>query len=367
MTKSRLTLLQELQASVRSGGEGGKTSAEDLRRFLTSVVDELRDLTEDQLGAIYSAQNANALNAFVTQSQLVETNNVSIGTAVGSAPPIVVHAFDGLTSFNYTDLGQALFWSQASGNGVSHGGYGGMGGYTLTNRPTTLGGQAQIGINGVLDLQNKPLNLNGNYLHLYSNSMIINNSLIYNGIVYIRPGAVTPSIQGGTIAARIQISQDPSCKVILDNVLVTDYGYPKYSSAFQSVGSGTLVMRNGSKIINTTLDPATIVTTEISTLEALRTTVISSDAKSADYTLAATDAGQIVPFTASALCTIPPNVFPVNTVIEVCQEGAGKVSIVAGAGVSLYFADGAKTAKQWASVSLHQRSLNKWVITGGVA
>lgn len=41
MAKSRTTLLQELSASVRSAGLGGKTTAQDLRTFLTSLIDEI--------------------------------------------------------------------------------------------------------------------------------------------------------------------------------------------------------------------------------------------------------------------------------------------------------------------------------------
>ena len=45
MAKSRVTLLQELSASVRSDGNGENTTAQDLRTFLTSLVDELLERT----------------------------------------------------------------------------------------------------------------------------------------------------------------------------------------------------------------------------------------------------------------------------------------------------------------------------------
>ena len=40
-TRTREELLGELNAAVRSGGVGGKTTATDLRRFLTLLIDQL--------------------------------------------------------------------------------------------------------------------------------------------------------------------------------------------------------------------------------------------------------------------------------------------------------------------------------------
>ena len=65
MAKSRATLLQELNASIRSDGSGGLTTAQDLRQFLTSLVDELLDRTADAgtsiLEFVFEADNANEI------------------------------------------------------------------------------------------------------------------------------------------------------------------------------------------------------------------------------------------------------------------------------------------------------------------
>ena len=89
--------------------------------------------------------------------------------------------------------------------------------------------------------------------------------------------------------------------------------------------------------------------------------------KDADYTLAQADAGRVVPFSAGATCTIPPDAFAPGVLIEIAQEGPGQVTIAGAAGVTLQAAGGLKTAGQWASVGLRCRAANEWVITNGVA
>jgi len=89
------------------------------------------------------------------------------------------------------------------------------------------------------------------------------------------------------------------------------------------------------------------------------------------YTLVLSDAGKCVEGNnASAITlTIPPNTsvaFPVGTVIEVFQQGAGQITVTAGSGVTLRAPDGAKTAKQYASASLRQRATDEWVLAGNV-
>lgn len=89
------------------------------------------------------------------------------------------------------------------------------------------------------------------------------------------------------------------------------------------------------------------------------------------YTLASSDAGKCVEGSnASGITlTIPPNssvAFPIGTVIEIYQAGAGQITVTAGAGVILRAPDGAKTAKQYASASLRQRDADEWVLAGNV-
>jgi hypothetical protein len=89
-----------------------------------------------------------------------------------------------------------------------------------------------------------------------------------------------------------------------------------------------------------------------------------------DYTLAATDAGSILSFLQGATCTIPSHTqapFPLGAVVEISQEGAGQVLLVAAdPTVVLRSYTGYKTAGQWASLQLRQRAQDEWVVTGGV-
>jgi hypothetical protein len=121
----------------------------------------------------------------------------------------------------------------------------------------------------------------------------------------------------------------------------------------------------------TTMAGALALRATTAQLEAVRTQVGLSPAKAGSYTLALADAGNVVPFTVAATCTIPANAtvpFPVGTIIEPLQASTtGVVTIAAGAGVSLVLGSGGtKTAGlDGSSVRLLQRALNVWVISGG--
>lgn len=65
--------------------------------------------------------------------------------------------------------------------------------------------------------------------------------------------------------------------------------------------------------------------------------------------------------------TVPPNAsvaFPVGTVIEVAQCGAGQVTLAQGSGVTLDKRIGLKTAGQWATLTIRKRSTNGWIVGG---
>lgn len=102
-------------------------------------------------------------------------------------------------------------------------------------------------------------------------------------------------------------------------------------------------------------------------------TVITATQQAGDYTFALTDAGTVVEGTKATAqaFTIPPHstvAFPVGTVLEVFQDGAGAITLTAGAGVTLR-SDGSKvaTAAQYATVGLRQRAQDEWVLTGDLA
>jgi hypothetical protein len=102
------------------------------------------------------------------------------------------------------------------------------------------------------------------------------------------------------------------------------------------------------------------------------TKITGNNQTGTSYTLVLTDAGKCVEGNnASAITlTIPPNssvAFPVGTVVEVFQQGAGQITVTAGAGVTLRAPDGAKLAKQYASASIRQRAADEWVLAGNVS
>lgn len=93
--------------------------------------------------------------------------------------------------------------------------------------------------------------------------------------------------------------------------------------------------------------------------------------RTATYTLALSDAGKVIEMNVGAanLCVIPPNsaaAFPVGTVIEVCQVGTGRTTIVAGAGVTLRGPEAALRT-QWSMASIRKRSTDEWVASGDFA
>lgn len=95
--------------------------------------------------------------------------------------------------------------------------------------------------------------------------------------------------------------------------------------------------------------------------------------KSADCTLALSEAGRLLQVDAAAdvTVTVPAHAdvaFPVGTEIEVCQWGAGVVSIAGAAGVTIRSLDGCTdTAGQYATVALKKMSSNEWLLTGALA
>jgi hypothetical protein len=101
--------------------------------------------------------------------------------------------------------------------------------------------------------------------------------------------------------------------------------------------------------------------------------VVATNAKTANYILALTDAGKAVEMAHASdrTITVPPNTdvaFPVGTVVEVARMGAGAVTLVAGAGVTIRSAgDLLAISAQYAGASLRQRAADEWVLNGSLA
>ena len=87
------------------------------------------------------------------------------------------------------------------------------------------------------------------------------------------------------------------------------------------------------------------------------------------YTLALTDAGLVVEATAAqaVAVTVPVSTttaFPIGTVIEILQYGAGQVTIVAASGVTLRNPSSLTTRAQYSSVALRYRGSDEWIVSG---
>ena len=97
---------------------------------------------------------------------------------------------------------------------------------------------------------------------------------------------------------------------------------------------------------------------------------ITVNAQSGAYTLVASDANKAVEVTSATAVnvTIPTDAsvnFPIGTVIEVDQIGAGKVSIVGASGVTVKPDTPTPTTRtQYSALLLRKRAANWWLVTG---
>jgi len=112
--------------------------------------------------------------------------------------------------------------------------------------------------------------------------------------------------------------------------------------------------------------------TRLVALEAGATAVTANTQTGTTYTLALTDAGLVVERNNAAAntTTVPPNssvAFPIGTVLEVAQIGAGASTIVAGAGVTIRTPSTLVLRTQYSTVALRKRATNEWVLSGDVA
>ncbi|QYW00800.1 minor tail protein [Gordonia phage Sahara] len=100
--------------------------------------------------------------------------------------------------------------------------------------------------------------------------------------------------------------------------------------------------------------------------------LVTINAQAGAYTLVATDANKAVEVTSASAVniTIPTDTvnFPIGTVIEVDQIGAGKVSIVGASGVTVQAAVTTPTTRaQFSALVLRKRAANLWLVTGDLA
>ncbi|QDH47632.1 tail protein [Gordonia phage Madeline] len=100
--------------------------------------------------------------------------------------------------------------------------------------------------------------------------------------------------------------------------------------------------------------------------------LVTINAQTGAYTLVATDANKAVEVTSATAVnvTIPTDAvnFPIGTVIEIDQMGAGKVSIVGASGVTVKPDSPTPTTRtQYSALVLRKRAANWWLVTGDLA
>ena len=106
---------------------------------------------------------------------------------------------------------------------------------------------------------------------------------------------------------------------------------------------------------------------ERTAINKLSTMVTST--KTASHTLVLADANTIIEMnvgTANTL-TVPANsgvAFPIGTVIEVYQLGAGQTTVVAATGATIRTPDTLKLDGQYATAALRKRATDEWVLDG---
>lgn len=90
------------------------------------------------------------------------------------------------------------------------------------------------------------------------------------------------------------------------------------------------------------------------------------------YTLVLTDAEKLIEsLNASAqTITVPPNsavAFPIGTILQLTQTGAGKTSLAAGVGVTINSPGGLLGCRvQWSTVTIRKRNTDIWVLSDDV-
>lgn len=99
-------------------------------------------------------------------------------------------------------------------------------------------------------------------------------------------------------------------------------------------------------------------------LDNARTIIEETTSRTADYTLALTDAGKVVPMnkTGTATLTVPLNAtvqFPVGTILYVYNMSSSNVTVAAAGGVEVR---NAGDIVQYGQVTLRKRATNEWVM-----
>jgi hypothetical protein len=90
------------------------------------------------------------------------------------------------------------------------------------------------------------------------------------------------------------------------------------------------------------------------------------------YTLVLADAGRIIETTGSGAVTLTvpaatSAAFPVGTMIEIAQYGAGQITLAAATGVTLRTPSSLTTRARYSTVGLRLRATNEWIVSGDLS
>ena len=100
---------------------------------------------------------------------------------------------------------------------------------------------------------------------------------------------------------------------------------------------------------------------------------VEQNTRTSSYTLVLADSGKVVEMNVASVnnLTVPPNssvAFPIGTIIEIVQLGAGQTTIVADSGVTIRSPSGKlKLTGQYSSASLRKRATNEWMLIGDIS
>lgn len=155
-----------------------------------------------------------------------------------------------------------------------------------------------------------------------------------------------------------------------------------------ALGSSGTITANAATLTGTTLNSSVVSSslTSVGTLTTLSVSgnvsvtgsvvdhvIISSPVLTVGtYTLVLTDDGKMIEINsgAAANVSVPADNsvnFPVGTSIDILQVGAGQVTIVPAAGVTINRATGLKLRAQWSAATLIKRAANTWVAVGDLS
>ena len=194
-------------------------------------------------------------------------------------------------------------------------------------------------------------------------------------VVDTSPTLVTP-VLGVATATSINGTTIPTSKTLVATDS-TAYVVPsqtgnsgKYLTTNGTVSSwGTITSYSAPTIGSTSIASGATVTTIAGLTLTAPVVNLATNAQAGSYTLALTDASDLVEMSGGGTLTVPTNAsvaFPVGTQITILQTGASQVTI-GGAGVTINGTPGLKLRAQWSAGTLIKRATDTWVLIGDLS